>query len=261
MNSARSAGSPQMNAIVSRSPARSAVGRSGPGPRNADEPCDQERGERERGHGHPQRDADPEAGDQQAGDRSPEQVPDVLRRGEHRVRAFAPVPPGLRRGRHQALARGRAGRVSQRADDGQQDDLPDLQRVDREEDRQRCDREPAEQIGGCARANRADRVHDPTGRQATDGGAPDAGEDRNPGECGASCRGEDQPWDRDRRDDIPAQRYRVCQHQEGQRGKEPGPRRRGSGMAGDVGHATNDRAATGQNPLGSWPAPHRSFGR
>ena len=183
----------------------------------------------------------------------------MLRRGEQRVRALALIPAGLRRRRHQALPRGRAGRVRQRADDGQQHGVPDLQRVEREEDRQRRERESAEEIGSRARANRADRVHDPPAARPPTA-APDAGEDRNPGERGAARRGQHQPRDRDRHDDVPAQRYGVCQHQEGQRGNQPG-RVSGEPHGRAVGHATNERAGTGKNPSGSWPAPHRSFGR
>jgi hypothetical protein len=158
--------------------------------RDVNEPRYDQRGERERGHRHPERPADVEDSDEQPGDRSSEQVSDVLRRGEQGVRALARVPAGIRRHRHQALPRGRPSRVSERADDGQQHDVPDLQRVQREENRQRRDRESADEIGGCACANRADRVHNPTSQQTTDGGGPGAGKDSNPGEHGAARRGQ-----------------------------------------------------------------------
>jgi hypothetical protein len=210
--------------------------------RNADQPRDDEGGERERGHRHPQRPAHVEGGDEEAGDRSSEQVADVLRRGEQGVRSLAPVPAGVRRRWHQALPRGRPGRVGQCAENGQQHDVPDLQRVEREEDRQRRDGEPAQEVGNRARTNRTDRVHDPTGRQATDGGARDAGEDRDPGERGAAGRGQHEPRNRDRHDDVAAQRHGVRQDQEPQR------RRESRCWDGHIGHGSNDPSDGGESP-------------
>ena len=90
--------------------------------------------EHEQGDGHTERRADTVGRDEQAGRRRAEHVSDMLRGGEQGVGALTPESARSSRRRHQALPRGRARGVRERADDRQQHDLPDLQSIERKQD-------------------------------------------------------------------------------------------------------------------------------
>jgi hypothetical protein len=123
--------------------------------------------------------------------------------------ARSSVTPARRATSGRSASRAARGRVEQRADEREREDVPELERAERVQERNGGYRGRAGEIAGDARAPVPDGVGDRTAEESPERKWKRREERRDSRSGDASGRDEDEPRDRNRRDHVAEERDGV----------------------------------------------------